>query len=305
MISPSRMVHRQLNLLLIPVSVTGAFVGGARVAPAALLVYEPFNYAAGVVLDQTAATGLNLTGAYAALDPSLPAQFQLAAQSPGLTYGNLTGGPSADGNRLSQASGTTAGGATVNVDQEVVAGPGQAIYFSAVFTFDDSQNGTHRAHVALTDDDSGDELMFGEAAVGIRSLRVSADTVATGGLVAAGADNAFTDGQTLLLAGRYINSAAANSDVLELVGYDTADAEALPSSFDPTDPNAEFAYALTDLEINLAKVTSVTFVIRGNGNNFIDELRIGSTYASVIPEPSAVILLMTGLWSALFVTRRR
>jgi len=305
MISSPRRVGSQLSLLLGMVWVASMFAGGARVARGSLLVYEPFSYDAGVLLDQTTATGENLWGAYAAMDPLLPAQFQLAAQSPGLTYGSLSAAPGVEGNRLSQASGTTAGGVTVDIDQDVLVGPGQAIYFSALFTFDDSQNGNHRAHVALTDDDSGDELTFGEAAVGIRSLRVSADTAATEGLLAAGADNAFTNGQTLLLVGRYINSAAANGDLLELVGYDTADDHALPSSFDPTDPNAELAYALADLEINLAKITSITFVIRGNGNNFVDELRIGSTYASVVPEPSTVIMLMAGLCSVLLLTRRR
>jgi len=36
--------------------------------------------------------------------------------------------------------------------------------------------------------------------------------------------------------------------------------------------------------IDFANIESITFTSRGDGNKFIDELRIGSTYAAVIPE---------------------
>jgi hypothetical protein len=83
-------------------------------------------------------------------------------------------------------------------------------------------------------------------------------------------------------------------DRLELVAYDTLKAARLPSSFDPADPNAEFAYVMEDLDIDLVKITSVSFQIRGDNNNFIDELRIGSTYGSVIPEPRSGVLFAFG-----------
>jgi hypothetical protein len=129
--------------------------------------------------------------------------------------------------------------------------------------------------------------------VGGRAIRIEAQTAGTGGqLIADGADQAFVNGDTLLLVGRYINSAAAGGDRLDLIGYHTADADKLPLSFNPSDPNAEFAYALADRDINFTKITSVTFTIRGNDNNFIDELRIGTTYIAVIPEPAAPALFV-------------
>jgi hypothetical protein len=159
------------------------------------------------------------------------------------------GAPAAAGNRLSQPLGTTAASATASVDQDVLIGPGDAIFWSALFRLDDSLNNTHLANVTLTDDASGDAISFGEAGVGVRAIRVSASTAATGELVAAGADLAFANGDLLLLVGRYLDSATAGGDVLELIGYDTADADLLPASFDPTDPNAEFAYLLDGLTL--------------------------------------------------------
>jgi len=284
-------------LLTLVLAIISLPVGWVNVASAALLVYEPFDYDAGTVLHESAATGLNLAGDYAAVNPGLPSQFQLVTESPGLNYGNLNGALSEAGNQLSQTLGTTAGGITVSLDEDVVVRPDDAIFFSALFVFDDSLNGNHLANITFTDDETGDELSFGEPSVGIRNVRVSADTAATGQLIADGADGSFTNGQTLFLVGRYVNSAAISSDSLELLGYNTADADVLPATFDPADPNAEFAYSLADLDIDFAKISSITFTIRGTASNFIDELRIGSTYASVVvPEPASALLLVAGLW---------
>ena len=265
-------------------------IGSAR---AALLVYEPFAYGSGTVLDGVAASGQNLAGSYEPLGPS--AFQQLVVESPGLDYGSLVGAPSAAGGRISDELGVTAAGATVSVDQPVVIAPGTAIYWSALFTFDDSENGNHLANITLTDATTGDQISFGEAAVGVRAIRVEASTAATGGLVAEGADGSFDNGATLLLVGRYSNAAAAGGDTLDLIAYDTAAAVTLPPSFDPSDPNAAFAFSLSDLDIDLAQITSISFTIRGLDNNFIDELRIGTTYRDVVPEPSAAILLGLGL----------
>jgi hypothetical protein len=286
------------------VALGAVFLHGGRTTSAALLVYEPFDYDDGTVLHDTSANGENLVGDYESTNPSIPDQFQLTVESPGLTYGALTGAPGVTGNRLSQPSGTTSNGATVSVADDVLVAPGQAIYWSALFTFDDSQNGNHLANVTFTNDENGDELSFGEVAVGVRAIRVGADTAATGMLVAAGEDAAFVSGQTLLLVGRYVNSAAAGGDRLDLIGYDPAEAIMLPASFDPGDPNAQFAYELSGLDINFEKITAITFQIRANNNNFIDELRIGQTYADVIPEPATTILVLIGTWACVGWSRR-
>jgi hypothetical protein len=264
----------------------------AAPAGATLLVYEPFDYPDATVLEDVAATGRNLTGSWAA--PGVTNTFELRAVAPGLGYGALAGVPAASGQKLTQASGTTAGLAVVAVDQDVVVGPGDAIFWSALFTFDDA-NANRFARITFTDDSNGDTLAFGQATVGAQAIRVEANTAATGQLVAAGADGAFANGQTLLMLGRYLNSAAAGGDRLDLLVYDVADADTLPAVFDPADPGAEHAFTLASLDVDFGAIGSITFAIRGDANNHVDELRIGSTYASVVPEPATVALLGLGL----------
>ncbi len=294
----TRAMHVPVLLLLC----AALFIAAAESARGALLVYEPFDYAAGTELDGTSATGHNLTGTYAAGGGATLTELEAAA--PSLGYGNLIGAPTSAANRLTQRQGVTGASATVSVNHDVLVGPGSAIYWSALFTFDDSSNGNRLANITLTSA-SGDELSFGEAAVGVRGIRVSADTAATGGLIAAGADASFSDGQTLLLIGRYVNSASAGADTLELIGYDTAQPHVLPSVFDPDDPNAQFHFALEPRDIDFADIASLTFTIRGDSNNFIDELRIGSTYAAVVPEPTTALLLFAGLASLGVLARGR
>lgn len=281
-------------------AIFAAIAAWAPPAAATLLVYEPFDYPIGV-LDGAAAGGLNLTGNYASGSPIL----RLEVASPGLDYGNLAGAPAAAGNRLTQITGTAANTATVNVDSDVLVNPGDTVFWSALLTLDDSSNGNRLASITFTDDDNGDVISFGEPAVGVGGLRVSAFTAATGQRVAAGVDDAFVDGHTLLLVGRYFNGAAPGSDTLDLLVYDTAGAEAIPASFDPLDSNAEHAFALDGLDIDLAAIRSITFTIRGDANNFIDELRIGDSYDSVVPEPGTGVLLLTGLAGLAAAGRRR
>jgi hypothetical protein len=220
--------------------------------------------------------------------------MRLPPKRGGLGYGNLIGAPPPSGNLANDLAGVTSSGATASVDQDVLVGPGAEIFWSALFTFDDSSNGNRFAHITFRDDDNGDSIGFGATTVGSGAIRVEAETATTGNLVADGEDNAFVDSHTLLLIGHYLSSAAAVGDVVELIGYDTADADTLASSFDPGDPNAEFYFALTGLDADFAKITSVNFTIRGDDNNLIDELRIGTSYGSVIPEPGVGALLLLG-----------
>ena len=253
--------------------------GLATPAGATLLVYEPFAYPDGTILEDVPATGVNLTGDYTA--PGVITGFELRAAAPGLDYGSLLQAPPATGQRLTQQTGTTAGVAVVSVGQDIIVSPGAAIYWSALLTLDDSLNGNHLANITFRDGATGDTIGFGEPAVGIRNLRVEAATAATGGLVA-DSTATFVDGRTLWMIGRYVNSAAAGADQLDLLMDDTADADAPAAIFDPADPAAEHALGLANLDIDMTTISSIVFTIRGTSNNFIDELRIGSTYASVV-----------------------
>ncbi len=298
--------RRKRNRTLLAAGCAAASIALALGARGAPLVYEPFDYAEDTVLDGTPTTGANLTGSYAPLGTA--PQQKLTATAPGLDYGNLQGVPTASGLRASDVLGVTPAGATVGLAQPVVVGPGEALYWSALFTLDDSQNGNHLANVTLTDDATGDLLFFGEPGVGVGGLRVAASTLALGELRAEGSDGAFADGSTVLLVGRYLESSAPGGDLLQLLSYDTSAATRLPASFDPSDPNAAVSYTLSGLDIDFAQITSVTFTIRGLDNNFIDELRIGPTYRSVIPEPETGALLALGLaalaWAAPSAGRR-
>jgi hypothetical protein len=171
---------------------------------------------------------------------------------------------------------------------------------------DDSRNGNHRAQVSLVD--GAENISFGEPTVGSRAIRASASTSATGGVVASTGDRgSFSNGQTLLLIGRYNNSALPLGDRLELLGYDTAASHPIPTVFDPADPNAVLYQELRDIDIDLTRIAAVSFIIRGADNNYIDELRIGSTVADVAPIPEAQtwLLMVCGLAAVAAKARRR
>ena len=266
-------------------------------ANAALIVHEPFDYPVGTVLDGTPVSGLGLAGTYTALGTIFAQQVSVTA--PGLDYGSLVGTHTPSGLRLSDPAGITSAGASVDLAAAVPVGPGEDLYFSALLTLDDSQNGNHLANITLRDDATGDYLFFGEPGVGIGGLRVAASTGALGGLQADGDDGVFTDGDTLFLVGRYLESSDAGGDLLQLLAYETAMAIELPNAFDPADPNALASYTLAGQDIDFGQVTGIDFTIRGVEDNFIDELRIGDDYASVVPEPATGMLLAFALLGAI------
>jgi hypothetical protein len=274
----------------------------AASARATLLVYEPFDYPVGTLAGQNA-TGQNLNGTYAS-GSVVPATLELRGETFSLGYGALLGAPSFAGGRLGQNLGTTAASAVASLASPVNIAPDGALFFSALFLFDDSANGNHFARIELMNQQNGDVLSFGETVAGVMAVTVSAVSATTGaGGVSAGADGSFTNGQVLFLFGRYQNGATPLTDRLDLVGYETNAVTQIPGSFDPSDPAAQFRFSLTGVDIDMTRIDAVRFEIRGSANNFIDELRVGTTYADVVPEPAAAPLLLLGL--AAFARRTR
>jgi hypothetical protein len=157
--------HNRKRLLALLTGMALA-LGTSGSARAASLVYEPFVYDDGTVLDGVTAAGENLTGTYEPLAISPTPQQTLTVVSPGLGYGSLGGAPSAAGNRASDKFGGVAGWATADVDQDVDTSPGTTVYWSALFTFDDSQDASHLANITLSDADTGDSITFGQSSSG-------------------------------------------------------------------------------------------------------------------------------------------
>ena len=126
-------------------TLAGLVLAVAASARATLLVYEPFDYPTGVLAAQSA-TGQNLTGTYTS-GSAVPDFLELRAESPSLGYGALLGAPGFSGARLSQNQGTTAASAVVALASPVSIAPDSAIFFSALFLFDDSTNGNRFARI--------------------------------------------------------------------------------------------------------------------------------------------------------------
>jgi hypothetical protein len=191
-----------------------------------------------------------------------------------------------------------------------MTGPGTTTYFAALFRLDDTNNRVKRASVHLIDADNGDTITFGEDIAGVRAIRVSASTVATGGnSVAAAEDTAFENGQTFWMIGRYFNSDVVDGDILQLLAYDIEDSESIASEFDLTDPAADVVLSLSGVTIDLAKISMLRFEVRGASDNFIDELRIGQSFDEVtrglfaaVPEPASGIHVLCGIVTAGFLS---
>ncbi len=289
----------QMRTLAVAVVLLLANVDPARSAP---LVYEPFDYEDGTGLDDVAATGLNLTGDYVsyALEPT--DQQTVWVESPGLGFGNLGDAPSAEGNRAGDPFGGVGSSATAEVDEDVSVGNGEEIYWSVLFTYDDSQDPSHVANVSLDDASTGGAITFGQSAVVTRSVQLGVDTATAFRTDIIG--EAFEDGDTLFYVGRYVNSGSPGGDTMDMLVYDTADSITLPETFDLQDPNAIAVLGLSDLDIDLPVISAVSFYLRGE-DNFVDELRVGRTYADVVPEPSAGAGLLAVLAAPVAMRRLR
>jgi len=272
----------------------GLLLVAATSARAALLVYEPFDYPAGTLPGQTA-TGLNLAGAYAS-GSAVPDSLELRVANPSLGYGALLGAPEFSGGRLGQNLGTSAASAVAALASPVSIAADSSLFFSGLFLLDDSSDANHFARIDLLNQMNGDSLSFGESGIGVMGVGVAAQTAATGANgVSAGADQSFTNGQVLFLIGRYQNGAAAQGDRLDLVGYETNALTKIPAIFDATDPAAQFRFSVANADIDFTRIDAVRFAIRGSANNFVDELRVGTSYGDVVPEPGAAPLLLAGL----------
>jgi hypothetical protein len=255
-------------------------VAAAKPSDATLLLYEPFDYPTGP-LAGTPATGLNLTGNYTSQDAQL----------------RVVGGRLAQNQPLSQ------GDISATLADDIVIGTRGQIFFSALVVVGPPSSENPFARISFVDDATNAAILLSEVLVGANRIPSARVRFADGSEAAASDPfGPVTEGQSLLLFGRYLNSSVPLGDRLELVAYDLGDLALLPTSYDPDDPNAEYFVALADRDLDVTQITRLRFDLR-NPETFIDQVRIGTTYLDVVPEPG-----MPGVFAACLFTlglRRR
>lgn len=275
-----------------------AFLALSATAPAALLVYEPFDYPSGTSIGgQNGGTGF--AGPWGAVGAG-----NLDATAPGATYSNLV----ASGNRL-----TTIGGS---------GGAGSALSFRDLSTSFGADNTT--VWISLIGQRTGAQT--GTGGIGgvpswVRGWNVSLFNAGTE-ILAIGEGTRTTGDQDtwgLVVSGSSTNAATVwtsksvgvESFLLVRIDYlpgnDNAYLWVNPSlASEPLISNADATTTAGNFSFNRIRPFAGNETAQGaRAEGFFDEIRMGTTFRDVapIPEPSAVVALISGL--GLFLRRRR
>lgn len=147
--------------------------------------------------------------------------------------------------------------------------------------------------------DTPNTNLAGGFAFDTRTLEgVSVDTVKGRSSPVSGAndtaDIADLTNSVLFVVGKISKSGVGNYDTLEVLVNPTTD----------TEPVVWTATQIVDLDTNNLDTLGVRIVEFDNTENFfIDEIRIGTTYGDVVPEPGSLALL--GLGGLCLINRRR
>jgi hypothetical protein len=287
-------MKRSLNITLAAALLGAGLFTGTRPAQAALLAYEGFDYAAGNVNGANGGTGWN--GAWTA-SPS-PVYESVVTGTP-LSYSGGSLSLSGSGTALSITGGTDG----ILNRGFVGTGSGTEIYFAFLFQ-SVSGSGNEFIHFYLSDDSDrfnsggiGDFFTTAsDAHFGVRTNDGSTDSTAASSL-------SYTPGTTYLLVGRLSTdgSAGATADIIDQV-----DLWVNPTSLTPGLASVT-VNASTGLSIGQFDTFSSRMVNFSDPDQIlIDELRIGTDFASVVtvPEPSTGLLLALGGLGLLALRRR-
>lgn len=220
---------------------------------AALSVYEPFNYTAATTL-ATQNGGTGFSGAWSAVTGSS------TVSSPSLSYASLT----TVGNRATTAAATAT---TQNRGLSASLGGVTGTTFISFLLRPDAATSAANAEFGLLG--SVNSLFIGKAASGNTSNYLL-DTLSTGGTQNA-SSTAFANGTAVLMVLRADFVSGGGGDTFKLFVNPNGSTE--PGSADAT----KSAY-------DVGSISTIQFT--GNLGFSIDELKIGSSYADVVPEPS-------------------
>jgi MYXO-CTERM domain-containing protein len=285
-------------------SLATCFLGLSSIsAPAALWVYEPFDYNTGALAGQSGATGLDTTTGWFSSGSN-----QQSVTSPGLAFTGLsTTGNAAE--RTSAPGGAHSGIALTSAAQIALTQSGSSMYFTFLVRTDRFSQGNENFTFAFgtdsldtaTGSDGGNQAAIGGTGNGFGFSINPVSNVnwhfhgyqSVGGTQSISVDsfNSGTSAATFLVAGQ-IDWVGSGNDTLSLFNIT-----------DPTATSAPAAFATLSVDFDQTAFDTISFESRQI--TVIDEIRMGTSWSDVglaIPEPSAVLL---GGLGALFLLRRR
>jgi hypothetical protein len=217
---------------------------------AGLIAYEPFGYTASSTLD-TQAGGSGFSGGWSSSTGTA------TVASPGLTYSGLA----TVGNRVT----TTVSNTTYTRSLLTSLGSVTGTYYFSVILRPDNANNSNGAEFALVG--STASLYLGKPTTGNNYVL---DTVGNGGGGSQSVSSTVATSGTAVLMVLRADLVAGAADSFKL--YLNPSLLAEPGSADATKSSYE-----------VGNITGVQFT--GNLGFSLDELRVGSTYADVVPEP--------------------
>jgi hypothetical protein len=290
---PDELMKISLTLTLACTLLGAGFFTTTPQAHAALLAYEGFDYTTGNVNGDNGGTGWN--GAWnSATSPA----YASVVTGTSLSYSGGSISLSGSGTALS----ITGGGAGQLNRAFVGTSTGSEIYFSFLFQAV-AGSGNEFFHFFLSDDpDTTNSGGIGDFQTTAGDSRFGA-RVDYGGVTTVDSTTSYTLGTTYLLVGRLstdgTTGAAGDIDRVELWIN--------PTSLTPGTANAT-VNASTGLAIGALDVFSSRMVNFADSDRIlIDELRIGTDFASVVtvPEPSVAGLMILGGISVFGLRRRQ
>ncbi len=255
----------------------------ATTAKAELLAYEGFNYSGTAINGQSGGGSTGFSGAWSDTDGDFA-----HLSNDGVSLDSNVFPFATSGSRVSGVNGS----ATRNLDFSFDMASEGELYISVLLQKNSTSNSSSEYVQAQLGNTSG--------AVAVRFGLSSPDTTwaGLGSSAVTNSDFSIAADTAYFLVGKLVTHATAN-DEFYLNCYGTSDS--LPTA-EPT--TWDFSASPADLTVS---INQLSFSIGGGvaQGGEIDELRIGSTWNSVVPEPSSWALLLGVAAACLFGHRWR
>lgn len=251
-------------------------------AKATLLYYEGFDYSAGTLSGQNGGTGFSSAWGTAGSGGSVN------VQSSSLSFGNLS---TSGGKAYLQATGS--GGATITRNLNSTFSTG-TVYLSFLTNLDDGNR-----YFGLALDNSGNEMFLTGKPTTYGSLgnwSLSNSSNIPGSPVSSG--QAVVLDTTVLMVLRIDFNASGNQERIRLYVNPTLGSEPVAANADVITTNS--------ISVNQIRLTAGYFVSGSPSSlGWVDEVRLGDSYASVTPVPEPSTWMLLGLGAAVMVFRAR